>query len=86
MELQIKAYMKMDQCVQQSEIKWMKLMSSQSKEYPGYFSKVKSGKNLGASYKFIVNIVKRDGSIYQKESCGEISTLKYFHVEMSSLK
>ena len=42
----------------------MKLMSSQSKEYPGYFSKVKSGKNLGASYKFIVNIVKGDGSIY----------------------
>lgn len=39
-------------------------MSSQSKEYPGYYAKVKSGKNLGASYKFIVHIVKRDGSIY----------------------
>ena len=86
MELQIKAYMKMDQCVQQSEIKLKKLMFSQSKEYPGQHLKVKSGKNLGASYKFIVNIVKRDGSIYQKESCGEISTLKYFHVELSSLK
>lgn len=39
-------------------------MSSQSKEYPGYYAKVKSGKNLGASYKFIVNTVKGNGSIY----------------------
>ena len=39
-------------------------MSSESKEYPGYYAKVKSGKNLGASYQFIVIIVKRDGSIY----------------------
>ena len=39
-------------------------MSSESKEYPGYYANVKSGKNLRASYKCIVNIVKRDGSIY----------------------